>query len=405
MSILEAADRDLQRSGPCANANQWSSVAVPFDALLQGMVGAGLFLEALCAYLNLARELLFTHIIRLGLPTPPDTPLRKPSTRGWTIQEIQWLIAWRSSGVHPEIIGQQLSRPRSANAVRAKARRLGLPVPPRKSLFRPTREQLLLPLSLAEPAPAPTRQSPEKRAEPTPVIGRQGVLRLTPRAIPATLEELDLADLTWIGELRGRRGRPGAAMDGITTNRAAVYAVGLVTCAGVDRHVAADLLGLTVAAYRTLRTRIGVPPVANKTAFTGAFDREVGEETIKRAPLEMVASIKRDDNWPPQFFWRFGGERHVRLAPHERMRRSRGEVCFAKPVTIVTRAVLDAETRNCGRKPAQYSTVIRSGTITPAERRPVMRSIAPASKARTSFVPPAPAAYAAFATDHASVGV
>ena len=194
-------------------------------------------------------------------------------------------------------------------------------------------------------------------------------------------------------------------MDGITTNRAAVYAVGLVTCAGVDRHVAADLLGLSVASYRTLRTRLGVPPVANKTAFTGVFDREVGEETIKRAPLEIVASIKRDDDRPPQFFWRFGGERHVRLAPHERMRRSRGEVCFAKPVTIVTRAVLDAETRYCGRKPASDPTVIHSGTGTVAERGPVLRSVAPASKVRTSFVPPALAAYASFATDHASVGV
>ena len=380
-------------------------LAVSLDILLSGMVCAGLTLDALCSYLALTRETLFVELVRLGLPTPPDIPLRKPAARGWTIQEIQRLIAWRSSGVHPEAIGEHLSRPRSANAVRAKARRLGLPVPPRKSLFRPTREQLLLPLSLEASVRAPSRQPLEKRTPPSAVVGDQGLLRLTPKPVPTTVEELDLADLTWIGGLRGRRGRPGAAMDGITTNRAAVYAVGLITCAGVDRHVAAALLGLSVPAYRTLRTRLGVPPVANKTAFTGVFDREVGEETIKRSGLEIVASIKRGDDRPPLFFWRFSDERQVRLAPHERLRRSRGEVGFAKPVTIVTRAVLDAETRNCGRKPARYPTVAQSNaTGTVRERRPIVQAVVPRSK-KAPFVPPVPASSTSFATVNASVGL
>ena len=42
------------------------------------------------------------------------------------VEDIRLLIAWRPSGVRPEVIGQHLTRPRSANAVRAKARRLGL---------------------------------------------------------------------------------------------------------------------------------------------------------------------------------------------------------------------------------------------------------------------------------------
>jgi hypothetical protein len=55
------------------------------------------------------------------------------------------LIAWRVAGIHPETIAQRLGR--SANAVRAKGRRLGLPRPDRKALRR------VDPAKLEDPVP------------------------------------------------------------------------------------------------------------------------------------------------------------------------------------------------------------------------------------------------------------
>jgi hypothetical protein len=110
------------------------ALVFPFDKVLVGMVGAGLGAEALCRFLGLTRSGLDEHIVRLNLNTPADKALRRPSANGWSIHDTQKLIAWRCVGVHPEVIGARLSTRRSASAVRAKARRLGLGAPPRKAL-------------------------------------------------------------------------------------------------------------------------------------------------------------------------------------------------------------------------------------------------------------------------------
>jgi hypothetical protein len=73
---------------------------------------------------------------RLGLPAPHARPWRN-TRRSWSVPDVVRLIIWRIAGVHPEVIGARLDTPRSANAVRAKARRLGIPPPPRKMLHRP----------------------------------------------------------------------------------------------------------------------------------------------------------------------------------------------------------------------------------------------------------------------------
>lgn len=199
-----------------------TAIVFPLDVVFRSLAGAGLSLDALCAYLGITRHAVFEHIVRLGLPTPADTPLRKPSAKGWTVEDIHRLIAWRSTGVHPETIGQSLSRSRSANAVRAKARRLGLAAPSRKHLFRPPPEQLALPLPSDPAAERVSERWNGMRVAPgVSSPGRQPLLGLTPQVIPASIEELDLRDLSWVGALRGRRGRPGDALQGITTNRAA----------------------------------------------------------------------------------------------------------------------------------------------------------------------------------------
>jgi hypothetical protein len=108
------------------------------------MVAVGLGMEAICLYLGLSQGALHNSVIRLGLTTPPDRPLRKPGARGWSVLDIMRLIAWRVAGIHPETIAARLSTPklpRSANAVRAKARRLGLKPPAR------TNRRLRIPLT------------------------------------------------------------------------------------------------------------------------------------------------------------------------------------------------------------------------------------------------------------------
>jgi hypothetical protein len=111
-----------------------AAVGFPFDVVLAGMVAAGQGMHAICLYLGLTRPALDKHLVRLGLRTPHERPLRKPGPRGWSVLDTIRLIAWRVAGIHPEAIAQRLGR--SANAVRAKARRLGVPRPDRKALRR-----------------------------------------------------------------------------------------------------------------------------------------------------------------------------------------------------------------------------------------------------------------------------
>jgi hypothetical protein len=134
-----------------------AAVGFPFDPVLAGMVAAGQGIQAICLYLGLTRPALDEHLVRLGLRTPHERPLRKPGPRGWSVLDTIRLIGWRVAGIHPETIGQRLGR--SANAVRAKARRLGLPRPDRRSLRR------VDPAGLKDPGPSIAFAAPAEEAE------------------------------------------------------------------------------------------------------------------------------------------------------------------------------------------------------------------------------------------------
>jgi hypothetical protein len=122
-----------------------AAVRFPFDAVLAGMVAAGQGIHAICLYLGLTRPALDDHLVRLGLRTPHERALRKPGPRGWSVLDTIRLIAWRLAGIHPDTIALRLGR--SANAVRAKARRLGIPRPDRRALQR------VDPATLEDPVP------------------------------------------------------------------------------------------------------------------------------------------------------------------------------------------------------------------------------------------------------------
>lgn len=136
---------EVPKSGPSLLHSLVAAVVCPFDRVLAGMVGAGFGIAAICLYLDLTRAALDLSLARLGLRTPHDRPLRKPSAKCWSITDTRRLILWRQTGIHPDVIGVRLNR--SANAVRGKARRLGIPAPDRRSLRR------VDPWSLPDPAP------------------------------------------------------------------------------------------------------------------------------------------------------------------------------------------------------------------------------------------------------------
>jgi hypothetical protein len=111
-----------------------AAIVCPFDCVLAGMIGAGLGVEATCAYLGLSRAVLDYNLVRLDLSTPHNRPRRKGGRRAWTDDELRCAIYWRCLGIHPESIG--LAFGRSAPAVRSKMHRLGVPAPARRKLHK-----------------------------------------------------------------------------------------------------------------------------------------------------------------------------------------------------------------------------------------------------------------------------
>lgn len=351
-------------SGPGLLLSLAAAVVFPFDRVLAGMVAAGQGIEALCRYLGLSREALDHNLIRLGLRTPHDRPLRNSGPKGWSALDTMCLIFWRSIGVHPETIGLRLGR--SANAVRAKSRRLGVPTPDRKILHRAD------PASLTDPTPGfgfdtapsaspgatpasrsdrcgtaagpiePSRQPPAVVTPPHPVasaavspampsspaspsragkraarvpgqrefqlfrfVGGSDSAPIAPVAteaklpaaavaptMPRTEAEVDFnGDLTWIAGVR----RP-------LTNRLVVWVLGMLVMGGLHYRAAAARVGKTPAAFRTLRTRCGIPVDYGRRKFGAVFDQEVAQATCAQSGY-VVKQYIGEEGSTPLWFW------------------------------------------------------------------------------------------------------
>lgn len=97
-----------------------------FDAILCGMVAAGLGIDALSLYLGLTRTGLLDRLAALGLPTPHDRPMRRAGGKNpWSAEDVRLLIAAWTDGAHVLSIAETLGR--SRGAIYSKRRRLGLP--------------------------------------------------------------------------------------------------------------------------------------------------------------------------------------------------------------------------------------------------------------------------------------
>jgi hypothetical protein len=382
---------------------------LPIDALLAGMVAAGQGLRAICLYLGLGEAALDHHLARLGLPRPHDRPLRKAGPRGWTVADTIRLIVWRVSGIHPETIGERLKR--SPNAVRAKARRLGVPRPDRKSLRRVDPETLPDPLAgsaengaiavCGTPAGPVGGTAATASAEPGEIIPaksarngarhRNGSLAGAIARLPAAPLEIDpepelppgpapqpasggtpiaAAPMAPIVSVRGgwRPGPPvpqkpedvclsgDLAWIGATRkrqhNKAAVWTIGLLRFGGLDWREIAKRTGMTLGAARSFLSRAGVPIDRARKKFGGSFDEECARETERRSGFEVASNtfFTKNDRQVTEYFWRHKCDR----ATVKRSRVRRRAVGNLDPyqsevIEIVTRAELDAER---GRTPA-----------------------------------------------------
>lgn len=372
-------------------------IVFPLDRVLCGMVAAGLCVDALCAFLGLSRALLDGHIVRLGLQTPNDKPFRI-RVRGWSVMDTQRLIAWRAVGVHPEVIGENLSSKRSANAVRAKCRRLGIPAPLRGELFRPDATQLtdpepgfgfstqpdetsspadncgrsagpiqtdlhLLGMDDAGEATPSSKRSRSPRAVPRPAGQRElplmgvvagadcqrSVSELAKAAsgqqsapIPSTIAEVNLSDLTWLAFVK----HP-------CRHEPSVWVIGMLMMAGLHYEAAASLTCRTASSIRTLRTRMGVPVDRDRKKQTNDFDLDVARHTHDENGYMIRKAVVEGG---PRYFWISKTDRSTRLPPTHRKREHMIEG-RSPLMTIVTRAMLDERARAASDSPRMMRAV------------------------------------------------
>jgi len=201
------------------------------------MVARGHGIEALSAYLGLARAALLDAIVAFDLPTPHDRPLRARSGRNpWVLADIPVFIALWVAGWHADSLAERFGR--GKGAVWSKARHLGLPKRERKQLVRPTVpiERLLEfpPAASAITVPA-TEQAAARRKR---------------------------VEVTWTRELQA------AVSDRIW--------------AGQHYKSIARDLGISAAAIRSRRTRLEIPPIPRLELVDG-YDPAAAQKRISAA--------------------------------------------------------------------------------------------------------------------------
>jgi len=372
------------------------AIRFPLDAILSGLVNAGLCAATICEILDVTRACLDDHIVRLCLRAPSERPARRRSARGWSGEDERNALLWRAAAVHPEAIGAHLSRPRSPNAVRAKLRRMGQASPPRKELFRPDPaffEAFSPRVAGLTPQPSPvescgrvagpaTVRQPEAGSAQPPLIAldpadakkaaKEKVRAKARRAtgegqrefrffgavgerapgepqqpvaerplvvvppIPATPEAVDFSDLSWIARVKNP-----------LTHKPSVYAVGMLMMSGLHYRAAAALTGKSAAAFRTMRTRMGVPIDRDRKKIVNAFDLDVARATADRGGWIVAQSLRGEtqaEGAPQLFFWKQQSDRNTHMSPRLRAR----DPIYARQspeMAIVTRRELDAEAR------------------------------------------------------------
>jgi hypothetical protein len=388
-----------------AAATATAAARFPFDAVLAGMVAAGQGILAICIYLGLSHKALDDHIVRLGLRTPPDRPLRNPGPKGWSTLQTIYLIVWRVAGIHPETIAQRLSQlgpPRSANGVRAKARRLGIPRPDRKSLRKVDPATLPcpvaglgaiadtgfpgLPTTLAPAGPGATAEAVDRRGigPERPPASREAAAVDRPAGHPAAVRSSAAAEHERrlapaqtsarkpIGPLvcteQGATGwRPSNPLPQTKeevclsgdltwirqatkrlTSEAVVWTVGMLYFGGQRWTASARRMGISEGAAKTLMTRCSRPVDRDRTKFGEGFDEELAWENLQHLGLEVAK-----EKVSGVFFWRRKRDR-ASVTRSRKYRREHGQLApySSEEIELLTRRELDAIRGRPGMPPS-----------------------------------------------------
>ena len=94
------------------------------ERVLSGMVAQRISPAAICALLEIEQDELDQRLAALSLSRPPERPDRKARKSAWVDRETRALIRFWSHNYSTALMSRLLSR--TENAVRGKARRLGL---------------------------------------------------------------------------------------------------------------------------------------------------------------------------------------------------------------------------------------------------------------------------------------
>ncbi|WP_036288542.1 hypothetical protein [Methylosinus sp. PW1] len=130
------------------------------EGLIEGMLSAGLGVDAIAAYLGSARTTILDEISSRGIPIGLDQlekPFR-PRKNAWSLMDHTLFIVGWTCGVHVPALAELLGR--SAGSLYGKRRRIGLPTrraaPATGNLKRTRRQQS--PEAFATPAPRETSE-------------------------------------------------------------------------------------------------------------------------------------------------------------------------------------------------------------------------------------------------------
>jgi hypothetical protein len=229
---------------PSAPQNGARPIRDARDRILAGMVQAGLVQEAICSFLAITLGALRDQLVELDVPTPADRPMRRASGKNpWTVGDVQLLISLWIANIHPDAMSHQLKR--SPNAIRAKARRIGL--------YR--RERGALVKTIAPPA-APQETLKEDAKS---IRSRGGKARRGPR-------------IKWTKELDLEIARRWLAWQ----------------C----RHGIARDLGLSESQVRTRATRMGLPPRTDSDSR-----KKIVSDYVKDRPYDRSLHLKGEIKW------------------------------------------------------------------------------------------------------------
>lgn len=243
-----------------------------YDGALAGMIGKGLGLDAISAYLGAAPAVVMGRVVALGLATPHNKPLRRMKhAKAWPISDFRrlidcWLDNWKASSAS-KAFG------RSASSIYGQVRRLGLPRRSRRDLHQPTPEVF----------------DQLRRARSTLGAYCRDLFSVVDKSLVKVITRASGEILRIERKLNRNEVRWTTALDLEVSDRA-------WSCQH-HKAIARDL-GISSRAICTRLSALGVP-ARNRKDLVDFYDPAIGQERIRRSRYRMRQCSFRKG----QIFW------------------------------------------------------------------------------------------------------